>query len=133
MVIIIILIKIYVICSNICYRHLYRRNMIVTVYKGYCMIYQRPDSVQSKIKRIHRAFHTFHQVNGSKPADSLFTIRLGKPYIDLVILIKKGIFFHSAGKNKSGRCINRQIKKHQLFKNLIIIDCILYVCQSWPQ
>ena len=58
---------------------------------------------------------------------------LRKAHIDSVVAVKLRVFFHSARQNKVGRRVNRQIQKHQLLENLVVVDGILQIRQMWAQ
>ena len=58
---------------------------------------------------------------------------LRKAHIDSVVAVKLRVFFHSARQNKVGGRVNRQIQKHQLLKNLVVVDGILQIRQVRTQ
>ena len=91
------------------------------------------DSLQCQIERIDRAFHTLHQVDGHQSPDALLAAGLRKANIDSVVAIKLRVFFHSARQNKVGGRVNRQIQKHQLLENLVVVDGILQIRQVRTQ
>ena len=91
------------------------------------------DSLQRQIERIDRAFHTLHQVDGHQPADTLLAAGLCKSHVDSVVAVKLRVFFHFAWQNKVRRRINRQVQKHQLLKNLVVVDGPLQIRQMWTQ
>ena len=67
------------------------------------------NTLQRESKGIDGAFHTLHQIDGHKAADSLLTSNLSQACI---ITKEFRVLFHFTGKDVVRRCVNGQCQQH---------------------